>query len=267
MSAPSQAPSRSSAVIAPDVSSIVTEDDTPVDNIYSEKQQRLLTDALYTSWAGPPPEEDGLPRPFVATANVGVFSTPTDPPVVPDVLVSLDVRFGEDVREKEHRTYFVWIFGKVPDVVIEVVSNREGEEFGKKKRKYQRMLVPSYVVWDPAGWLSETPLQTFELRGSLYIKKRDALFEALGLGLVPWEGSFEGHMSTWLRWVDAAGTLLPTGAERALQAEGRERQAQTRADDERKRADGERERAQESDARAARLAEKLRALGVDPDAQ
>ena len=267
MSAPSQAPTLAHAVTGPDVSSIVTEDDTPVDNIYSERQQRLLLTTLYANWAGPPPEEDGLPRTFVAMANVGVFGTATDPPVVPDVLVSLDVSFGEDVLAKENRTYFVWIFGKVPDVVIEVVSNREGEEFGKKKRKYQRMLVPSYVVWDPAGWLSETPLQTFELRGSLYIKKRDALFEALGLGLVPWEGSFEGHVSTWLRWVDAAGTLLPTGAERALQAEGRERQAKARADDERQRADSERERAQEADARAARLAEKLRALGVDPDAQ
>ena len=36
-----------------DIESLVTEDDTPVDNMPSEKQQRLLTEPLYSSWAGP----------------------------------------------------------------------------------------------------------------------------------------------------------------------------------------------------------------------
>jgi len=294
MSAPSHALSFAQEVTGPDVSSIVTEDDTPVDNIYSERQQRLLLTTLYANWPGPPPEEDDLPRTFVAMANVGVFGTATDPPVVPDVLVSLDVAFGEDVLAKENRTYFVWIFGKSPDLVVEVVSNREGEELGKKKLKYRRLHIPSYVVWDPAGHLSDTAFQAFELRGSLYVKKRDTFFEALGLGLVPWEGLFEGCTSRWLRWVDAEGTLLPTGAERAQQADERAQQADERAQQERGRAQQADERAQQADERAqqaderaqqadertqqaderaqqereraAGLAEKLRALGIDPDA-
>jgi len=273
MSAPSQAPTLAHAVTGPDVSSIVTEDDTPVDNIYSERQQRLLLTTLYANWAGPPPEEDGLPRTFVAMANVGVFGTATDPPVVPDVLVSLDVSFGEDVLAKENRTYFVWIFGKSPDLVLEVVSNREGEELGKKKRKYRNLHVPSYVVWDPAGHLGDTAFQAFELRGSLYVKKRDTFFESLGLGLVPWEGTFEGCTSRWLRWVDAEGKLLPTGTDRAQQAEELTRQADAQALLERERAQQADERAQQADERAqqereraTRLAEKLRALGIDPDA-
>ncbi len=36
-------------VIAPDVSHLITEDDTPVDNFPSEKQQRLLTGCLYSN--------------------------------------------------------------------------------------------------------------------------------------------------------------------------------------------------------------------------
>ena len=39
----------------PNIDHIVTEDDTPVDNVFSEKQQRLLTEALYASWSGPGP--------------------------------------------------------------------------------------------------------------------------------------------------------------------------------------------------------------------
>ena len=33
-----------------DLSHIVTEDDTPVDNLFSERQMRLLVESLYVSW-------------------------------------------------------------------------------------------------------------------------------------------------------------------------------------------------------------------------
>ena len=36
--------------IRPDLSHIVTEDDCPVDNRFSERQQRLLPHLLFTSW-------------------------------------------------------------------------------------------------------------------------------------------------------------------------------------------------------------------------
>jgi hypothetical protein len=54
------------AAIAPNIDHIVTEDDIPVDNMFSEKQQRLLAEPLYSSWTGP-----GEGRPFVVAANVG----------------------------------------------------------------------------------------------------------------------------------------------------------------------------------------------------
>ena len=57
------------ADIAPNIDHIVTEDDTPVDNIFSEKQQRLLTESLYRSWPGP-----GAERVFMVAANVGVYA-------------------------------------------------------------------------------------------------------------------------------------------------------------------------------------------------
>jgi hypothetical protein len=48
------------------------------------------------------------------------------PPVVPDTLLSLDVDFPEDLQLKHNRSYFVWEYGKVPELVIEVASNLEG---------------------------------------------------------------------------------------------------------------------------------------------
>jgi hypothetical protein len=221
-------------VVGPDVSSIVTEDDTPVDNLFSEKQQRLFTEPLYSGWSGPPSEEDGAPRAFMAAANVGVFTTAHDPPTVPDVFVSLDVQPHKDIWAKEHRSYFVWEFGKMPDLVIEVVSNREGGELSDKKKRYRKMPIAWYVVWDPGGFLSDTALQGFELRGHLYVRMTRLFFDSLGLGLVEWTGAYEGLESRWLRWCDAAGALIPTGAERAEA----ERQ---RAEAERQRAEAERQ--------------------------
>ena len=54
--------------------------------------------------------------------------------MVPDVMLSLDVSIADDLQEKKNRSYFVWRFGKPPEVVIEIVSNREGEELGEKLR-------------------------------------------------------------------------------------------------------------------------------------
>ena len=70
------------AELRPVVDHLVTEDDTPVDSVFSEKQQRLLTEPLYSSWAGP-----GQQRSFVAMSNVGLFFAVRHPPLVPDVLV------------------------------------------------------------------------------------------------------------------------------------------------------------------------------------
>ncbi|HSN97409.1 MAG TPA: Uma2 family endonuclease [Candidatus Nanopelagicales bacterium] len=242
----------------PDVSAIVTEDDTPVDNFASEKQQRLLTEPLYTAWSGPPPDEEGKPRGFVAAANVGLFATPKEPAIVPDAFLSLDVQLAEDLWKKENRTYFFWEMGKPPDVVIEVVSNREGNELAGKLRRYARMRITHYVVWDPQGIHGEPRLRVFELRGDLYMAMERPVFRSVGLGLVLWEGTYEGLQTVWLRWALPDGTLIPTGAERA-DAE------RLRAEAEHTRAEAAQARAEAAQARAERLAEKLRAHGVDPN--
>jgi hypothetical protein len=85
---------------APDISHLVTEDDDPVDNLISEKQQRLLVLCLYSSLS--------LEVPFLATANVGLFYALKQPALVPDMMLSLDVEVADDWEKKEHRSYFVW---------------------------------------------------------------------------------------------------------------------------------------------------------------
>lgn len=212
----------------PDVTHLVTEDDTPVDNLFSAKQQRLLTSSLYSSWQG---------KAFLAEANVGIFHSTSAPPIVPDAFVSLDVQPPENWWEKKNRSYFVWKFGKPPEVVVEIVSNREGEELGNKLNLYAQIRVSYYIVHDPIQQLSDSPLRVYELRGMRYFETTETWLEQVGLGVTLWEGEFEGRQDTWLRWCDREGHILLTGDERAAKAEQR----------------------------AQRLAEKLRSLGIDPD--
>jgi len=221
-------------------SALVIEDDTPVDSILTEKQERLLTEPLYSSWSGPPSAEGEAPRPFAALANVGLFSTPSEQPTVPDVMLSLDVTIPEDQSQKKNRSYFMWRYGKPPNVVIELVSNTEGGELDQRFRRYLWLRVDFYVVYDPLQKLSETTLQAFEQRGGMYVVLDRPWFESVGLGLVEWEGTFEGMPGRWLRWHTRDGQLVPTGAERAAV--------------EKARADHEKARAETAEARARRLA-------------
>jgi Uma2 family endonuclease len=128
----------------PDYDQFVTEDDAPVDNFFSEKQQRLLTEPLYSARMA-----ERLRRPLLAAANVGVFYGEGQPAIVPDALVSLDVELAADLWPKPNRSYFIWRFGKPPDAVVEIVSNREGGELERKRERYARLGVAYYVVFDP----------------------------------------------------------------------------------------------------------------------
>jgi Uma2 family endonuclease len=219
------------ADLHPCVDHLVTEDDTPVDSIYSEKQERLLANSLYTSWSG----FGELPI-FVALANVGLFYDRNQPPVVPDFLLSLGVRIPDDLKVKRHRSYFVWEYQKYPELLIEVVSNTEGEELGNKKRLYAQLGIPIYAVWDPFKIISQTRLQVFGLNAGTYEPIPPGWIPKVGLGLTIWAGKFEGVDQDWLRWCNQQGALLLTGEERA----------------------------QIADERAERLAAQIRKLGIEP---
>jgi Uma2 family endonuclease len=218
--------------LQPDVENLVTEDETPVDGSFSEKQMRLLTSPLYDLWAGK--------RTFVAMANVGLFFNLKRPPLVPDVMLSVNVKLPPNIREKKHRSYFTWLYRKPPDVVIEIVSNSEGREDTEKLQIYAEIGVPGYVIYDPDQLLGSEVLRAYRMREGEYEKMEEPFwFSNVGLGLRLWRGRFEEWDEVWLRWADAKGVPVPTGQERADVA----------------------------DERAARLADQLRQLGVEPDSK
>jgi Uma2 family endonuclease len=243
----------------PNIDHIVTEDGAPVDNLYSEKQQRFLADSLYNSWK---PGE-----PFVAMSNVGLFYAIKKPPFVPDLLVSLGVEPPKDLFPKENRSYFIWEYGKAPEAVIEVVSNKQGGEDSIKLKGYAQIGIQNYVILDPDRNLDSRVLRVYRLKGRAYELQSDGatFLESLGLGVTLWTGSYEGVEETWLRWRDASGELLRTGAENTELATERAEFAEQRAETAAQRAETAEQRAETAEQRAQRLIAQLRKLGVDPE--
>ncbi|PSN17738.1 hypothetical protein C7271_16140 [filamentous cyanobacterium CCP5] len=164
----------------------------------------------------------------------------------PDFFVALGV------PKKERLSWVSWEEGKTPDVVIELLSpSTISADKGEKKTIYQdRLHTPEYFWYDP---FNPEDWAGFRLQGGTYQAiepdSSDRLISSvLDLALARWLGIYKGVETTWLRWVELDGTLLPTAAERAQQE-----------------AEQERQRADQAERRADRLAERLRAMGIDPD--
>jgi len=245
----------SEQIEAPDISHIITEDDEPVDNIFSEKQQRLLAGSLNCSW------EPG--RPFVAFANVGLFYGLYLPPIVPDMFLSMDVQVAKKIWEKKNRSYFVWEFGKPPEIAVEVVSNQKGGEASDKMGKYEHARVSYYIIFDPQCLIQKEKLRVYELTTRGYIPKVGWRFAELELGIKIWDGVYEGMQAQWLRWCDSDGNLIPTAKESTEMAKAEADTAIQKAKDEHRRAEKAEAEANAAKQQAARLTEKLRSMGID----
>jgi Uma2 family endonuclease len=257
---------------------IITEDCTPVDDYTTEQHRGLLTNTLYDSWV-----HSVYGKAFIVAADVGIFSSPDEPPIVPDFFLSLGVTKPTDRRPKRNRSYFIWEVGKVPAVVVEIVSNQQGEEEGYKKRRYADLGIRYYAVFDPLHEVNSQTLRLYQLQddhdANHYVEMSDHWMPEVELGLMVWHGEHQGVYGEWLRWCDQNGVPIPTGQERveqeqlraeqerqrAEQEQLRANQERQRAEQERLRAEQERLRAEQERQRAERLAAKLRSLGIEAD--
>ena len=192
------------------------------------------------------------------------------------------------------RSYVLWQERIPPQVVLEFVSGDGSEErdqtpeTGKFWVYEQAIRAAYYGIFDSERNLFEM----YQLVQGRYRRTGPNangryLLPPLGVEIGVWNGHFAAMTLPWLRWWDAQGNMLLTGheiAELEREAQEQEREAkeqarrQTRkggpgeggggATDAR-RTPGQRKARREAEAgrpRAKRLAEKLRALGVDPDA-
>ncbi|MDB9528845.1 Uma2 family endonuclease [Oscillatoria sp. CS-180] len=179
---------------------------------------------------------------------------------------------GTDLR----LSYVIWQEGISPFVVVELLSpgtekedlgmlpdlkepdlrapDRLGDRPPKKWQVYEQILrIPYYVVFDRYT----DRFRVFHLTSGRYqeldLSNNRFWFPDLNLGLGVWQGIYEGCERLWLRWFDENDEWIPTPEERAEAAENALVHEQQQTLNERQRAD--------------RLAEKLRALGIDPESE
>jgi Uma2 family endonuclease len=199
-------------------------------------QSSLLTDCLWPHLAELYP--DGQ---FCIGCDRGIYWRATQPPLdgcqVPDWFLVRGVPPMLD--GKARRSYVLWQEVLRPLLVIEYALGDSSQEhdvtpFKGKFWVYDKAIGTFYyAIFDPYRML----LDLFGQSGGSY---RHVLANAagrfpiewLGIELGIWEGVYRGMRLPWLRvWDSATGKMLPTAEERA-----------------------------------EKLAEKLRALGIDPEA-
>ncbi|TVP66101.1 MAG: hypothetical protein EA342_12780 [Leptolyngbya sp. LCM1.Bin17] len=213
--------------------------DDPVDNTL----QPLLAAALRESL-----ELAGLIlESALIASNFGLCATVGDKTIVkaPDWVY---VRSVDPLPEGTiRRSYTPHAEGEVPTLVIEFISETEGGEYSinpyypyGKWYFYERILqVPLYAIFHPqTGTLDLYRLINSQYEPQPTDDNRRYWIEELGLCLGVRYGKKAEMTTYWLRWWDQSGELLLWGSEQVEQ----ERQ------------------------RVERLAEQLRALGVDPEA-
>lgn len=183
-------------------------------------------------------------------------------PMAPEVMVA----FG---RPKGRRgAYLQWEEEHIaPQVVFEVLSpSNKRAEMLNKRRFYEQYGVEEYYVYDP----QRHRLEIYRRQGT-QLKRVTHLHgwvsPRLGIRFVLRPDTLELYHpdgQPFLNSVELARTKTAAEA-RAEQEAARAEQATQQAMEEHQRAEQEAARAEQEAARAVRLAERLRALGVDPE--
>lgn len=198
--------------------------------------------------------------------DCGIYWRETEPPekgaaapdwfYVPGVPPRLD--------GKNRRSYVLWREYIPPLIAVELASgngdeerdvtplplagSREGAKVGKFWI-YERIIrIPYYAIYE----ISNDKLEVYHLVDFSYHKMQPNErgyypITPLGVELGLWQGSYLNNPEQfWLRWWDLEGNLLLIGQEEA---------------------ELQRQKAQQAEQKAAQLAERLRAMGIDPDVE
>jgi len=203
-------------------------DDAPVDNELQDVIPSLLKAVLAMAWTER--------MDWFFGADMGIYYDPYLPPIVPDGFLSLGVErvFDENLR----RSYAIWEEEQVPILVLEVVSQTYRGEYSTKKQEYAQLGILYYVVYHPTR-RRKPHLEVYKLVNNEYqfLPENPVWMPEIGLGIGMERGTYLGITREWLYWYNQQRKRLLTPEEQAQQAHQR----------------------------AQLLADRLRAMGVDPD--
>jgi Uma2 family endonuclease len=243
-------------------------DETPVDNELQDTVPGLLKDTLCLIWQN---RND-----WFFGVDMGIYADTEKPEkaIVPDGFLSLGVpRFKAQYGELGRPSYVLWEEeGILPIFVLEVVSKTYRGEYDTKLKTYQELEVLYYAVYNPDRLQKKhEPLEVYHFVEGEYIlmSGEPVWMPEIELGIGRAVGNKLDWRREWLYWFSKEGDRYPVPEEfqsyRADLAEEREEKAVERATQAEQQVEQEREARQQAEQRATQLAERLRAMGIDPD--
>jgi hypothetical protein len=155
----------------------------------------------------------------------------------------------------------------LPILFLEVISEKYNSEYEEKFLNYQSLGILYYVIYNPFSgrrgrFKNRQRLEVYKLISGKYqlleSENNRVWLPEIGLALGYEKGEHIAWYREWLYWYDQSGNRYLTAEERAMNAEAIAAQ-------ERQIANQERLAKQEAEQKAIRLAERLRALGINPD--
>ncbi len=226
----------------PTAEDLLESDETPVDSELQERLPNLLALILADIWAGKLGWFFGI--------DMALYYSPSKPAIVPDAFLSLGVDRIKD--ENLRLSYVVWQENNIlPQLALEVVSRTYRGEYSSKKELYRSLDVLYYVIYNSRRRRKPT-LEVHKLVDGNYVQVLGqpeqghwVWMPEIGLGIGKERFAYQDVTRDWLFWYDEAGVRYPTPQERAEQ---------------------ERKRAEQAQERVLRLGDRLRELGIDPDA-
>ncbi|HKY39447.1 MAG TPA: Uma2 family endonuclease [Polyangiaceae bacterium] len=239
-------------VVPPGEDELPCDDGEPMETARHRQQMVLLIQSLKAAWK--------RRRNYYVGGNMFVYFSETQ--VKKNTFRGPDVFVVLNTKDRDRRSWVAWQEGKLPDVVIELLSDRTRRiDRGEKMHIYAQLWRTSeYYLYDP--WSHEFEGYRLDGLGQYQRIKPDAKgdlgCERLGLALGLRPGSFEGVSTTWLRWLRRSGAVLPSPEELAAGASSKARTAQKQAKTAQRIAAQERKRAEAAVRRVRALEKRLR---------
>lgn len=239
----------------PDHTELPESDGTFVKNFQEHPQSILLTDSINSTLQKIHP--DGQ---YAIGQDCGIYWRLTEPlekgAEAPDWFYVANV--PPMLNGKFRRSYVLWQEYIAPLIVLEFVSGDGAEErdktpFNGKFWVYEQAIrVPFYGIYE----VQKASVEVYHLVNGRYEllpanERGHYPILPLGVELGIWEGQYNNMQAPWLRWWDLQGNLLLHSGEKCIQLTTETQQLTSQLEQEQQ--------------KAARLAERLRELGVNPD--
>jgi Uma2 family endonuclease len=265
--------------LLPSAEELPCSDETPVDNQLQNDIPNLLLSLLAFIWM----ERDD----WYFGVDMGIYYNPDEPAIIPDGFLAVGVK--HDTGERGRLSYVLWEEAYImPILALEVISEKYNGEYEGKLADYQTLGILYYAIYNPLSgrrgrFKNRERLEVYKLVAGKYEllagENNRVWLPEIGLALGYEQGEHIAWVREWLYWYDQSGNRYLTAEERAMNAEAIAAQERLNAQQERLNAQQERLAKQAAEAiatqerlakeeaqqKAQRLAERLRALGINPD--